>query len=65
MTKNIDTHSLEILEEHMDKEYIIYKKFTQYANLCTDTQFKNLCAQNANTHKENFKALLNYLNGLN
>jgi hypothetical protein len=65
LSKNIDTHSLEILEEHLDKEYIMYKKFSQYATLCTDTQFKNLCAHNGNTHKENFQALLNYLNELN
>ncbi|WP_231701796.1 hypothetical protein [Crassaminicella thermophila] len=60
--KQLDAPNLKVLEDQLSYEYIMNKKFSQYAQYCTDPQLKNLCQQGAQKHSQNYHALLNYLN---
>jgi len=59
---NFHETNLKILEEVMDYEAMMNKKYAQYVHLCQDAQLKNICRKLAKVHKENYIALLNYLN---
>lgn len=58
----LDAPNLKILEDQLNYEAMMNKKFSQYAEYCTDPNLKNLCRQGAQNHKQNYNDLLNYLN---
>ncbi|WP_330371298.1 hypothetical protein [Alkaliphilus transvaalensis] len=58
----LDSNNLKILEDQLGYESLMNKKFSTYANYCTDTQLKNLCQEAAQKHKQHYNELLNYLN---
>ncbi|MCC5912304.1 MAG: hypothetical protein JJT76_17955 [Clostridiaceae bacterium] len=58
----LDSNNLKILEDQLGYEALMNKKFTTYANYCTDTELKNLCQQASQKHKQHYNELLNYLN---
>ncbi len=58
----LDSNNLKILEDQLSYESLMNKKFTAYAQFCTDTQLKNLCQQAAQQHKQHYNELFNYLN---
>jgi hypothetical protein len=58
----LDAPNLKVLEDQLTYESLMNKKFSQYAEYCTDSQLKNICRQGAEKHKQNFHDLLNYLN---
>ncbi|MBM7616035.1 hypothetical protein [Alkaliphilus hydrothermalis] len=58
----LDANNLKILEDQLSHESLMNKKFSVYAQYCTDTQLKNLCQQAAQKHKAHYNELLNYLN---
>lgn len=60
--KNIDANNLKVLEDQLNYESLMTKKFSSYANYCTDTELKNLCQQSSQKHKQHYNELLNYLN---
>lgn len=58
----LDSNNLKILEDQLSYESLMNKKFSAYAQYCTDTQLKNLCQQAAQKHKQHYNELFNYLN---
>ncbi|MCT4605220.1 MAG: hypothetical protein N4A64_03800 [Marinisporobacter sp.] len=58
----LDASNLKVLEDQLNYECMLNKKFSQYAEYCTDTQLKNVCQQGAQKHHQNYTDLLNYLN---
>ncbi|KAB3534403.1 hypothetical protein F8154_08845 [Alkaliphilus pronyensis] len=63
--KQLDSPNLKILEDQLNYESMMTKKYTNYAEYCTDTELKSLCQQAAQKHKQHYNQLLNYLNGYN
>lgn len=59
---HLDTPNLKVLEDQLNYESMMVKKLGQYANYCTDSELKNVCQQGSQRHKQNFNALLDYLN---
>lgn len=41
-TGQIDSNNLKVLEDQLNYESLMTKKFSHYANSCTDTELKNL-----------------------
>lgn len=60
--KKLDSNNLKVLEDQLNYESLMNKKFNNYADYCTDTELKNLCQQAAQKHKQHYNNLLNYLN---
>lgn len=61
-SKKLDASNLKVLEDQLNHESLMAKKFSNYANYCTDTELKNLCQKASQKHKEHYNELLNYLN---
>lgn len=61
-SKKLDSNNLKVLEDQLTHESLLAKKFSNYANNCTDTELKNLCEQASQQHKQHYSELLNYLN---
>ncbi len=60
--QSIDSNNLKVLEDQLNYESLMVKKFNHSANCCTDTELKGLCQQASQKHKQHFDELLNYLN---
>ncbi|MFW5647726.1 MAG: hypothetical protein ACOCG5_01430 [Candidatus Alkaliphilus sp. MAG34] len=58
----MDSNNLKVLEDQLNYESLMSKKFSHYANFCTDTELKNLCQQSSQKHKQHYNELLNFLN---
>lgn len=58
----LDANNLKILEDQLNYEALMNKKFSTYAGYCTDAELKNLCQQAAQKHKQHYNELYNYLN---
>jgi hypothetical protein len=59
--KQIETNNLKILGDQLNYESLLNKKYTEYANQCSDPQLKNLCNEASQIHKQNFNTLKTYL----
>ncbi|MDF2546665.1 hypothetical protein [Anaerosolibacter sp.] len=58
----LDAPNLKVLEDQLNYESMMNKKMDQYAAYCRDPQLKSICRQGAQRHKQNYNALLTYLN---
>jgi len=58
----MDSNNLKVLEDQLNYESLMSKKFSHCANCCTDMELKNLCRQSSQKHKQHYNELLNYLN---
>lgn len=58
----LDASNLKVLQDQLDYEATMNKKASIYANYCNDQELKTLCQNIANSHKQNFSSLFNYLN---
>lgn len=61
-SKKLDSNNLKVLEDQLNYESLLAKKFSNYATGCNDTELKNLCEQASQQHKQHYNELLNYLN---
>lgn len=61
MNKQIESNNLKVLQDQMNYESLMNKKYNQYATNCTDAQLKNLCNEASKVHKDNFNTLKSYL----
>jgi hypothetical protein len=59
--KQIEANNLKVISDQISYEALLNKKFSEYANMCSDTNLKNLCNQASQTHKQNFNNLKTYL----
>lgn len=57
----IESNNLKVLEDQLNHEALMNKKFNEAAGMCQDANLKNLCSQAANVHKQNFNSLKSYL----
>jgi rubrerythrin len=58
---NLTSKELSAIEDQLNQEQILIKKFKAYAQSATDPQIKNSCEQIANQHKQHFNTLMGYL----
>ena len=58
----LDANNLKVLEDQLSHEAMMNKKFSNYAEHCTDSELKNLCQQASEKHKKHYDELLDYLN---
>lgn len=59
--QNITSKELSAVEDQMNAEQLLVKKFKNYASICQDPQIKTLCEQLAAQHKTHFDTMMNYL----
>lgn len=59
--KQIESNNLKVIKDQLNSESLMNKKFSQYSELCTDTNLKNLCHQASEVHRQNFNTLKSYL----
>ncbi len=58
---NLTSKELSAIEDQLNQEQILIKKFKAYSQTATDPQIKNQCEQIANQHKQHFNTLMGYL----
>lgn len=61
-SRKLDSNNLKVLEDQLNYESLIAKKFSNYASACSDTELKKLCLEAAERHKQHYDELFNYLN---
>ena len=61
----LTSKNLTILEDMLNYESLNYKKLDMYSQNCTDPQLKDVCTKAAQSHKQHFNMLFNYLNSHN
>ena len=49
------------LEELLNGEQLLVKKFHHYASTAADSEIKTLCEQLSNRHKQHYDTLMGYL----
>lgn len=55
------TKELTALEEQLNGEQVLIKKYNTLAEQCTDPQIKNRIMSIATKHQQHFDTLINYL----
>jgi hypothetical protein len=58
---NLTSKELSALEDQLNYEQVLVKKYKSYANQCTDPQLKTKCEQVASRHQEHFNRLMTHL----
>ncbi|MBC7765891.1 MAG: spore coat protein [Hyphomonadaceae bacterium] len=58
---NITSKELSALEDQLNYEQMLVKKYRTFAGQCSDVALQNKCTQIANKHQEHFNKLMNYL----
>lgn len=58
---NITTKELSALEDQLNTEIILIKKYKSFSTMCSDTVLKTKCEQIASKHQEHYNKLLKYL----
>lgn len=59
--KQIESNNLKVLEDQLNYEALLNKKYSEYSHRCTDTQLKSLCNDACKVHRDNFNTLKTYL----
>lgn len=59
---NLTAQELHALEDELNCEQLLIKKFHSYAAVAQDQAVKDTCTQIANQHRKHFDALMTYLN---
>ena len=59
---NLTATELKALEDQLNSEQLMIKKFHSYAGIAQDQMIKDTCTQIANQHRKHFDALMGYLN---
>lgn len=58
---NLTAKELTALEDQLNYEQILIKKYKAYSLSATDPQIKNSCEKIAEKHKQHFDTLMGYL----
>jgi len=58
---NLTEKELIALEEQLDHEQVLVKKYRTFAKDCQDAQLKAVCNQIADKHQQHFNTLIGYL----
>lgn len=60
---NLTAKELTAIEDQLNYEQLLIKKFKGYASMCQDAQLKTTCEQIAAQHKNHYDTILNHLKG--
>lgn len=58
---NLTSKELSAIEDQLNCEQMLIKKFKAYAQMATDPHVKTTCDQIANQHKQHFDTLMGHL----
>lgn len=58
---NLTAKELSALEDQLNYEQMLVKKYKAYSQTATDPQIKASCEQMANQHKQHFDTLMGHL----
>ncbi|WP_425446334.1 hypothetical protein [Dethiothermospora halolimnae] len=59
--RELDTKLLSLLEEQLNEEALLYKKYLNLAGSFLDCELKNICHEASKKHRDNYHLLLSYL----
>ena len=59
---NITSKELSAIEDQLNYEQLLIKKYKNYAAMCQDAGLKTTCEQLAAQHKNHYNTILNYIN---
>jgi hypothetical protein len=60
-SKQLESNNLKVIEDQLNHEALMNKKYSEYSGMCNDAQLKDLCTQASQVHKQNFNSLKSYL----
>lgn len=58
---NLTVKELMALEDQLNNEQVLVKKYRSFAQRCQDAQLKAKCNQVADKHQQHFNTLMGYL----
>lgn len=58
---NLTAKELSAIEDQLNCEQMLIKKYKAYAQAATDPQIKTTCEQLANQHKQHYDTLMGHL----
>jgi hypothetical protein len=58
---DLDIEMLSLIKKQLNFENLLHKKYLTYAEMCYDSELKNICYEAGKRHLENYKRLLSYL----
>jgi hypothetical protein len=58
---NLTTKELSALEDQLNSEQILVKKYRAFAGNCSDPQLRTKCEQVATRHQDHFNRLMGHL----
>ena len=58
---NITSKELSALEDQLNSEQMLVKKYRTFANACSDPQLRQKCEQVASRHQDHFNRLMSHL----
>jgi len=59
--KEMDSQMLHFIDEQLQEELLMQKKYVNYSNQLFDSELKDICISGSKKHKENYDSILNYL----
>ena len=59
---NLTEKELSVLEDSLNEEQLLVKKYQTYAQMCSDPGIKTQCEQMAGQHRNHFNRLISFLN---
>lgn len=59
--KQLESNNLKVIKDELNHEALLNKKYSEYAQSCSDQSLKTLCCDASNVHKQNFSSLKTYL----
>jgi rubrerythrin len=59
--QNITAKELSAIEDQLNQEQLLIKKYKNYASMCQDAQLKTTCENLAAQHKTHFDTIMSYL----
>lgn len=58
---NLTSKELSALEDQLNYEQILVKKYRSFASVCSDPQLRTKCEQVASRHQDHFNRLMGHL----
>ncbi|MBO5935555.1 MAG: spore coat protein [Clostridia bacterium] len=59
---NITSKELSAIEDQLNYEQLLIKKYKSYASMCQDAALKTTCEQLAAQHKNHYNTIMSYIN---
>ena len=59
---NLSAKELSSIEDQLNMEQLLIKKYNTYATMTSDSQLKATCKQIATQHQQHYQTLLGHLN---